>query len=388
MAKRKINMGMVGGGPGSFIGLIHFNGAMLDGQINFVCGAFSSDPEKSTIAGEQYFLPPDRIYGSYEEMIAKEKQLPEGERMDFLCIATPNHVHFGPAKLALENGFHVVSDKPLTFTSDEARELVSLVEKTGLIFAVTHAYTGYPLVKEAREMIKNGELGKIRKVVSEYPQGWLSDPIERDMQTQASWRTDPKRSGKSGCMGDIGTHALNLAEYVTGLKVSEICADLSIMVEGRPLDDDGNVLIRFENGARGVLYASQISAGEENGLRIRVYGEKGGIEWVQAEPNRMEVKWTDRPMEVKKPGNGYLSPLAQYNTRMPAGHPEGLIEAFGNIYRNVATFVQCRLEGIEPPAEALDFPDVYDGLRGMEFIDKLVESSKGEVKWVAMSVKR
>lgn len=383
MTKRKINMGMVGGGPGSFIGLIHFNGAIIDGQINFVCGAFSSDPEKSRIAGEQYFLPPERVYGSYEEMIQKEKQLPEGERMDFLCIATPNHVHFGPAKLALENGFHVVSDKPLTFTSDEARELVRLVEETDLIFAVTHAYTGYPLVKEAREMIKNGELGKIRKVVSEYPQGWLSDPIERDNQTQASWRTDPSRSGKSGCMGDIGTHALNLAEYVTGLKVSEICADLSIMVEGRPLDDDGNVLIRFENGARGVLYASQISAGEENGLRIRVYGEKGGIDWVQAEPNRMEVKWTDRPMEVKKPGNGYLSPIAQYNTRMPAGHPEGLIEAFGNIYRNVATCIQCRLEGIEPPAEAMDFPNVYDGLRGMEFIDKLVESSSGDVKWIA-----
>ncbi len=384
MAKRKINMGMVGGGPGSFIGLVHFNGAMLDGQINFVCGAFSSDPGKSKIAGEQYFLPPGRIYGSYEEMILEEKQLPDGERMDFLCIATPNHVHFGPAKLALQNGFHVVSDKPLTFTSDEARELVRLVKETGLIFAVTHAYTGYPLVKEAREMIKNGELGKIRKVVSEYPQGWLSDPIERENQTQASWRTDPKRSGKSGCMGDIGTHALNLAEYVTGLKVSEICADLSIMVEGRPLDDDGNVLVRFENGARGVLYASQISAGEENGLRIRVYGEKGGIEWVQAEPNRMEVKWTDRPMEVKKPGNGYLSPIAQYNTRMPAGHPEGLIEAFGNIYRNVATCIQCLLEGEEPPVEAMDYPTVQDGLRGMVFIDKLVESSEGDVKWVEL----
>jgi predicted dehydrogenase len=382
MAKRKINMGMVGGGPGSFIGLIHFNGAMLDGQINLVCGAFSSDPEKSRVTGENYFLPLERVYGSYQEMIEKEKQLPEGDRMDFICIATPNHVHFGPAKMALENGFHVVSDKPLTFTSDEARELVKLVQETGLIFAVSHAYTGYPMVKEAREMIKNGELGKIRKVVSEYPQGWLSDPIEKENQTQASWRTDPARSGKSGCMGDIGTHALNLAEYVTGLKVSQICADLSILVDGRLLDDDGSVLLRFDNGARGVLYASQISAGEENGLRIRVYGEKGGIEWVQAEPNRMEVKWTDRPMEVKKPGNDYLSPIAQYNTRMPAGHPEGLIEAFGNIYRNVATCIQCKLESIDPPVEALDYPDVNDGLRGMEFIDKLVESSEGETKWV------
>ncbi len=383
MAKRKIRMGMVGGGPGSFIGIIHFNGAVLDGQVELVCGAFSSDPEKSLATGKSYYLPEERIYGSYQEMIEKERKLAEGKRMDFLCIATPNHVHFGPAKMALENGFHVVSDKPLTFTTEEAQELAGLVEKTGLIFAVTHAYTGYPLVKEAREMIRNGALGKIRKVVSEYPQGWLSEPIEREEQTQASWRTDPKRSGKSGCMGDIGTHALNLAEYVTGLKVSELCADLSVMVEGRPLDDDGNVLVRFDNGARGIIYASQISAGEENGLRIRVYGEKGGIEWVQAEPNRMEVKWTDRPMEVKKPGNPYLSALSQYNTRMPPGHPEGLIEAFANIYRNVATCIQCRLAGIEPPPEAFDFPDVYDGLRGMQFIDKLIESNKSDRKWVA-----
>jgi len=383
MAARKINMGMVGGGPGSFIGIIHFNGAVLDGQIQLVCGAFSSDPEKSQAAGTGYYLPEDRIYGSYQEMIEKERELPDGERMDFLCIATPNHVHFGPAKMALEHGFHVVSDKPLTFSTAEAQELVDLVEKTGLIFAVTHAYTGYPLVKEAREMIRSGKLGKIRKVVSEYPQGWLSDPIEREHQTQASWRTDPRRSGKSGCMGDIGTHALNLAEYVTGLKVKELCADLSTMVEGRPLDDDGNVLVRYDNGARGIIYASQISAGEENGLRIRVYGEKGGVEWVQAEPNRMEVKWPDRPMEVRKPGNAYLSALAQYNTRMPAGHPEGLIEAFANIYRNVATCIQCRIDGTEPPEEALDFPDVYDGLRGMQFIDKLIESSGSDRKWVA-----
>jgi predicted dehydrogenase len=383
MAARKINMGMVGGGPGSFIGMIHFNGAVLDGQIRLVCGAFSSDPEKSRETGKSYYLPEERIYGSYQEMILNERELPEGERMDFLCIATPNHVHFGPAKMALEHGFHVVSDKPLTFTTTEAEELVDLVEKTGLIIAVTHAYTGYPLVKEAREMIRNGELGKIRKVVSEYPQGWLSDPIERENHTQAGWRTDPSRSGKSGCMGDIGTHALNLAEYVTGLKVKELCADLSTMVEGRLLDDDGNVLVRYDNGARGIIYASQVSAGEENGLRLRVYGEKGGIEWVQAEPNRMEVKWPDRPMEVKKPGNGYLSALAQYNTRMPAGHPEGLIEAFANIYRNVATCIQCRIEGTEPPLEALDFPDVNDGLRGMQFIDKLIESSGSDRKWVA-----
>ena len=375
-------MGMVGGGPGSFIGAIHFNGAVLDGQIDLVCGAFSSDPEKSQDTGRLYYLPDDRVYGSYEEMIEKEKALPEGERMDFLCIATPNHVHFGPAKLALENGFHVVSDKPLTFTTEEAEELTSLVEKTGLIFALTHAYTGYPMVKEAREIIHQGALGKIRKIVSEYPQGWLSEPIERENQTQAGWRTDPSRSGKSGCMGDIGTHALNLAEYVTGLKVTELCADLSTMVEGRPLDDDGNVLVHYDNGARGIIYASQISAGEENGLRIRVYGEKGGIEWVQAEPNRLEVKWNDKPMEIRKPANSYLSALSQYNSRMPPGHPEGLIEAFANIYRNVATCIQCRINGTKPPPEALDFPGVKDGLRGMKFIDKLIESGQSDQKWI------
>ncbi|KKK58937.1 hypothetical protein LCGC14_3039400 [marine sediment metagenome] len=291
MGIRKINMGMVGGGPGSFIGRVHYSSALLDGHINFVCGAFSSDPAKSKIAGKDYYLDPSRAYDSYAEMIEKESKLPEGERMDFLCIASPNHVHYGPAKLALENGFHVVSDKPLTFTTDEARSLVKLVEETGLIFAVTHAYTGYPMVKEARDMIRTGKLGKIRKVISEYPQGWLSTLLEATGQTQAAWRGDPERSGKVNSMGDIGTHALNLAEYVTGLKVTEVCADISTMVEERKLDDDGNLLVHFDNGARGIIYASQISAGEENGLTIRVYGEKGGLEWVQTDLDTLIAKW-------------------------------------------------------------------------------------------------
>ncbi len=381
MKKRKINMGMIGGGPGSFIGIIHFNGAVLDGQINLVCGAFSSDPKKSKMTGEQYYLKPERAYDSYQEMIFKEKELPEGKRMDFICITTPNHVHFEPAKLALENGFHVVSDKPLTYTSQEAEKLVMLVEKTGLLFAVTHAYTGYPMVKEAREFVQTGELGKIRKIVVEYPQGWLTKPIEFENHRQASWRTDPSRSGKSGCMGDIGTHALNLSEYITGLKVTELCADLTIFVPKRKLDDDGNVLVRFDNGARGILYASQISAGEENNLRIRVYGEKGGIEWAQHEPNTLIIKWLDKPLEVRRAGNTYLSSIADYNTRLPFGHPEGLIEAFANLYRNVATCIQHRLAGEQPPAEALDFPTVYDGLRGMRFIDALIESNQSDRKW-------
>ena len=384
MKPRKIKMGMVGGGPGSFIGIVHFNGAILDGQIELVCGAFSSDPEKSKETGKSYFLNPERVYGSYKEMFEKEKHLPEGEKMDFVCIATPNHVHFEPSKMALENGFHVVSDKPMTYSTEEAEKLVKLVEETGLFFALTHAYTGYPMVKEARQIIENKELGTIRKILVEYPQGWLSLPVELGDSIQASWRTDPNRSGKAGCMGDIGTHALNLAEYISGLNVSDICADLSIFVEGRKLDDDGNVLLKFDNGAKGVLHASQISAGEENDINIRIYGEKGHIKWRQQEPNTLKVTKIDMPEELRRAGNPYLSDIAKYNTRLPSGHPEGLIEAFANIYRNVATSIQHRLKGEEIPEFAKDYPTVYDGLRGMQFIDKLIESNESELKWTKM----
>ena len=374
-------MGMVGGGPGSFIGIVHFNAAVLDGQIELVCGAFSSDPEKSRNAGHGYYLDPRRVYGDYKEMMEKEKTLSPEERMDLVCIVTPNHLHYEPARLALENGFHVVIDKPLTYTVEEAEDLARLVESTGLVFAVTHAYTGYPMVKEAREMVRKGELGKIRKVVAEYPQGWLSEPVERTGNVQASWRTDPARSGKSGCMGDIGTHALNLAEYITGLKVKELCADLTTFVPGRQLEDDGNVLLHFDNGARGVLYASQISAGEENSLTIRVYGEKGGLEWRQMEPNTLIIRWAGRPVELRRTGTPWTGRAATFNTRLPAGHPEGLIEAFANIYRNVATCIQCRLEGTEPAPDATDFPGVEAGLRGMRFIDALITSNESSSKW-------
>lgn len=374
-------MGMVGGGPGSFIGKIHVKASRIDGQIELVCGAFDVDPANSKLQGEEYFLDPSRAYDNFQEMIAREKELPEGQRMDFLAVTTPNHVHFAPAKLALENGFHVVSDKPLTNNTEDARTLVKIVDDTGLIFALTHAYTGYPMVKEAREIVRSGKLGKIRKIVSEYPQGWLSTPMDSGDNMQADWRLDPARSGKSNCMGDIGTHALNLAEYITGLKVIQVNADISTLVEGRRLDDDGNVLVRFDNGARGIIYASQISAGEENGLKIRVYGEKGGLEWTQIHPNDLTIKWLDKPVELIRPGNPWCSDLAKYNTRFPAGHPEGLIEAFANIYRNVATCIQHRLEGTEPPVEALDYPTVYDGLRGMQFIDVVLESSQSDKKW-------
>lgn len=384
MSKRKIRMGMVGGGRGAFIGGVHRIAAALDGQIELVCGAFSSDPERSRLSGEDFYLPADRVYGSYAEMIEKEKQLPEGERMDFVSIVTPNHVHYGPAKMALENGFHVICDKPLCFNMEEAEALVALVEETGLIFALTHVYTGYPMVKQARAMITNGELGTIRKVVVEYPQGWLSTKLEDDVQKQADWRTDPSRSGIAGAMGDIGTHAENLAEYVTGLEITALCADLTAFVPGRQLDDDGNVLLRFNNGAKGVLHASQISAGEENDLNIRVYGTKGGLQWRQMEPNTLFVKWLDRAMEVRRTGVGTLSAEAVAHTRVPAGHPEGYLEAFANIYRNFAHCIQARLAGESPDPLMMDFPGVKDGLRGMKFIEKVVASSNSTEKWTKL----
>jgi predicted dehydrogenase len=383
MAKRKINMGMVGGGPGSFIGRVHYMAAILDGQIDLVCGAFSSSPEKSKITGSEYYLAPERVYDTFQEMISGEAELPEGIRMDFVCIVTPNHLHFEPAKLAMENGFHVVCDKPLALDADEAEVLVRIKEETGLLFALTHTYSGYPMVKEARKLVQDRALGKIRKVVVEYPQGWLSEPLEQTGHVQASWRGDPKRSGKTCCVGDIGTHAFHLAEYVTGLKVEHLMSDLSTLVPNRLLDDDANMLLHFNGGARGVLYASQISAGEENAIRLRVYGEKGGLEFNQMEPNTLVIKWLDRPMEVRRTGTGFVSQIAAYNTRVPAGHPEGYIEAFANIYRNAATCMQHMMEGSEPPAEAWDFPTIYDGLRGMRFVDKAVESS-GTRSWVEL----
>ena len=378
-------MGMVGGGRGAFIGAVHRMAAALDGQIELVCGAFSSSPEKSIASGNDLYLDPSRCYGSFQEMIEQEKQLPENVRMDFISIVTPNHMHFPPAKMALENGFHVVCDKPLCFDMNEALQLQKLVNKTGLLFALTHNYTGYPMVKQAKQMFANGEFGKIRRVVAEYPQGWLSTKLEAEDQKQAAWRTDPKKSGKAGAMGDIGTHAENLAEYITGLKITALCADLYTHIDGRLLDDDGSILLKFDNGARGVLYASQISAGEENALKIRVYGEKGSIEWSQMEPNSLHVRWLDKPMQIYRVGVGDLYPETNAHARIPAGHPEGYLEAFANIYRNFAKCLQARLEdkAVDPIYD--DFPSVEDGIRGMHFIDKVVESGyNNDVKWINM----
>lgn len=377
-------MGMVGGGQDAFIGAVHRIAALIDGQIELVCGAFSSNAQKSKASGEALFLPPERVYGSYEEMITQESKLPEGERMDFVSIVTPNHMHFGPAKMALEHGFHVVLDKPMTLSLQEAEQLKEIVEKTGLIFCLTHTYTGYPMVKEARQVVASGKLGKIRKVYVEYPQGWLSSHLEGTGNKQADWRTDPKRSGIAGCMGDIGTHAENLAEYVSGLKITKLCADINIVVPDRLLDDDGAVLLKFEGGASGVLMATQVAAGEENCIKIRVYGEKGGLEWKQDDANTLLLKWADRPAEVVRTGGPGLSSYAVHNTRTPAGHPEGYLEAFANLYRNFALCVRAKMSGEQPKPEWLDFPGVEDGVRGMLFIEKVIESGKSEQKWIAM----
>ena len=372
---------MVGGGPGAFIGNVHRIAARLDGQIELVCGAFSSDPLKSAEAGKSLFLPENRVYGSYEEMIFKEKNLPDNERMDFISIVTPNHVHFGPANLALENGFDVVCDKPLSFSLEEAFELKKIVDETGRLFCLTHNYTGYPMVRQAKAMVKAGVLGEIRKVVVEYPQGWLSTFLENEGQKQADWRTDPSRSGKAGCIGDIGTHAENLAEFITGLEIDELAADLTTFVAGRKLDDDGTVLLRFKGGAKGVLMASQISVGEENNLKIRIYGEKAGLEWLQTEPNSLLVKHLDKPMETYRAGgnNGYLFGESTSASRLPAGHPEGYLEAFANLYREFAQVMRLKSEGLP---FAINFPTVEDGLRGMKFINAVVASSEKNAAWV------
>jgi predicted dehydrogenase len=385
---RKLRMGMVGGGKDAFIGAIHRLAANMDGLIELSCGALSINPDIAKDSAQSLFLPEDRTYLTFDEMITKEKKLGDDKRMDFVTIVTPNFAHFAPAMMALDNGFHVVIEKPITFTLDEAKQLKKKVEETGLILCLTHTYSGYPMVKQAKAMVKDGALGKIRKVYVEYPQGWLSKMSEREGNAQAAWRTDPKKSGKSGCMGDIGTHAAHLAEYITGSKITELCADLNIMVPGRHLDDDGNVLLHFDNGAAGVLMASQVAAGEENALKIRVYGEKGGIEWAQHEPNTLLVKWLDQPAQILRAGANYssLSSFATSNCRTPGGHPEGYLEAFANIYKNFALTLSARIDGKQPKPENLDFPGVEDGIRGMAFIDNVVASSASSEKWTKHNV--
>jgi predicted dehydrogenase len=383
MNKRKLRMGMIGGGSGAFIGSIHRIAAIMDGQAELVCGCFSSRPHISKETGKELYLQEDRIYNNYGEMFEKEAILPPELKMDFVAIVTPNHVHFEPAMMALEHGFHVVLDKPLTFSMKEAKILKSKVQETGLVFALTHTYSGYPAIKEARNLVHQGVLGKIRRVNVEYPQGWLSEKEEDKGNIQAAWRTDPKRAGKAGCMGDIGTHAFHLAEYVSGLKVLQLCAELNTVVPGRLLDDDGAALLRFNNGAKGILFATQVAAGEENSVRLCIYGEKGSLEWIQTDANTLRLKWPGRPDEIYRTGHPYMSPVAQYNMRTPGGHPEGYIEAFANIYRNFSLTVSAKASGQTPESAWLDFPSIDDGVRGMQFIETMIKSGYTDsTKWI------
>jgi len=378
---RKLRFGMIGGGRGAFIGAVHRIAAQMDGQAELVAGAFSSDPARSRASGGDLFVDPARAYGSYAEMAKAEAALPASQRLDFVVIVTPNHQHFPPAKLFLESGFNVVCDKPVTFNLAEARALKKIVARSGKVFVLTHNYTGNVMVKQARDMVRAGDLGEIRKVLVEYPQGWLSTRLEESGQKQASWRTDPKRSGAAGCIGDIGTHAENLAHYVTGLEIEQLCADLTTFVKGRKLDDDGNILVRYKGGAKGVLHTSQISVGEENSLNLRVYGTKAGLEWHQEHPNELTVKFPDRPRQIWRRGNGYIGTRAGSFTRIPAGHPEGYLEAFGNIYREAFRAITAEVEG-RPLPKDLDFPTIDDGIEGMAFIETVVKSSKLGAKWV------
>jgi predicted dehydrogenase len=377
---RKLRYGMVGGGPGAFIGAVHRKAAALDGEIELVSGAFSSDPEKSRQMGLALHLDPRRVYRSYEEMAEKEAALPPEERIDFVAIVTPNHLHYPIAKTFIEAGFHVVCDKPLTTTLEEAEELCRLVARHNVLFALTHNYSGYPMVKQARAMVQEGLLGEIRKIVVEYPQGWLATPLEQTGQKQAAWRTDPKQAG-AGALGDIGSHAEHLARYITGLELDRLCADVTTFVPGRKVEDDANLLVHYQNGARGILYASQVSVGEENNLRIRVYGEKAALEWHQEEPNYLYVRYPDRPEQVYKRGNDYLAPAARRASRLPSGHPEAFIEAFANIYLNFARTLKARLAGEKPDPLDLDFPTVQDGARGVHFILTALESGRRRT-WV------
>ncbi len=377
---------MIGGGQGAFIGGIHRIAAALDGMYELTAGAFSSDAEKSRATGVLLGLAPDRVYSSFQELIAQEKARPAAERVQVIAIVTPNYLHFEPAKLALENGFHVILDKPMTFSLAEAKQLEQVAAASGRLLCLTHTYTGYPMVKEARQLVAAATLGTVRKVYVEYPQGWLSNFEEGSDNKQAAWRTDPARSGVAGAMGDIGTHAFNLLEYVTGLQVVKLCADINTVVGGRRLDDDGAVLLKLSNGSSAVLMASQIAAGEENNVKIRVYGEKGGLEWQQVDANTLRVNWLDKPSEIRRAGTGYVSSFARHNTRTPAGHPEGYLEAFANLYRNFALCVQAQEAGTLPPPEALDYPGVAEGVRGMAFIENVIASGKSTEKWTDFSV--
>jgi predicted dehydrogenase len=384
MALTKVRMGMVGGGQGAFIGAVHRMAANLDGQVELICGAFSSDPQRSKDSGAELYIPANRSYASYQQMLQQEAALPANERMQFVVIVTPNHLHFPVAKATLEAGFHVLSDKPATFDLAEVLALAKVVKKTGKLYGLTHTYNGYPLIKQAKHLVNLGKLGKITKVVVEYSQGWLANK-NNDGGKQAAWRIDPKQAGISCCMGDIGVHAANLAEYVTGMQITAMCADLGSVVPGRLLDDDGSIFLRLNHDTRGVLLASQISSGDENNLRLRVYGEKGGLEWSQLEPNSLILKSNDTPSQIIRTGVGEFCPAAQAATRTPAGHPEGYLEAFANIYQNFVK--QIRAFDAQQSCSNADFdvPGIDEAIRGMAFIENSVKASQSSEKWLSFT---
>ncbi|TVR35011.1 MAG: gfo/Idh/MocA family oxidoreductase [Spirochaetaceae bacterium] len=380
----KLKLGMVGGGRDAFIGAVHRSAAWLDGMYELSAGALSSTPEKAKASGKDLGLSDERNYESWEQMLEKESARAEGERIDAVSIVTPNHMHFPVAKAFVEAGFHVICDKPLVHSSEQAEELVRLVEQKGTVFAVTYNYTGYPMVKQARQMVRDGALGAIRKVIVEYNQDWLATKLEDQGAKQAEWRTDPKRSGIAGVVGDIGSHAENLVATITALELESLCADVSTFVPGRALDDDANLLVRYRSGAKGLMFASQISAGEENDLRIRIYGEKASLTWHQENPNYLRYKPLGEPEQVLKRGTGYLCEAAQRAGRIPPGHPEAFIEAFANVYRNAGLSIKALKEGRTPDEFESDFPTVADGARGVKFIEKTIESGKSSQKWIGL----
>ena len=380
---RKLKMGMVGGGKDAFIGAVHRSAAIMDGKVEFIAGALSSEPEKAKASARELLIDEKRSYGTWQEMIDRETKLSPEKRIDFVSIVTPNNMHYQVALGFMQAGINVICEKPMTCTLQEAKDLSNEVYKSGVIFALTHNYTGYPMVKQARHMVRTGKLGDILKIVVEYPQGWLLTTLEEEGQKQASWRTDSKLSGSSNCIGDIGSHCENLAHYITGLEIKEICADLK-SIHNRPLDNDGNILLHLENGGCGILYASQFSAGEENNLRIRVYGNKGSLEWHQEEPNHLWFRTNEDPAQLYRRGNDYLCDAAQRASRLPPGHPEAYIEAFANIYTNATDTIRAKILGQKPTELELDFPQVIDGARGMAFIESAIESSKSTQKWYPM----
>ena len=380
---KRLKLGMVGGGRDAFIGEVHRNAAWLDGTFELVAGALSSTPDKARASGKDLGLPENRNYGTWQEMLEREAKLPPGERIDAVSIVTPNHMHYPVAKAAVEAGFHVICDKPLVHSSQEASDLVAAVKKAGSVFAVTYNYTGYPMVKQARHMVRNGDLGTIRKVIVEYNQDWLATKLEEQGAKQAEWRTDPARSGVAGAIGDIGSHAENLVATITGLEIAEVCADVTTFVPGRRLDDDGNVLLHYTSGAKGILFASQISAGEENDLRIRIYGEKASLTWHQENPNYLHFKPLGAPEQILKRGNGYLCEAAKRATRIPPGHPEAFLEAFANVYRGAALAILAAGGQAQRDADDLDFPTVEDGARGVQFIETVIKSGASSQKWIS-----